>query len=353
MIAAAERLKAERQVPYKAISAGLKTSYASLLRWRRRRRLGQPLVRKPGPSKVEPLDAAAFDRAVRGLSFGRARTGGMGELYERFRDSLSRRDQQLYVRDGRKELRGLQQDLERRVAWLWPGAVWSADDTKEPLLPQARGMVDLLYDLGGRYNVGVLGEETIANGEAIAACMEKAFATYGAPLVFKRDKGSNLNHWRVNETLARWWVIPLNSPTAYPPYNGSIEREQALLKRELQARVGSAVLTPLEYRQACELAAQGLNHRRRRILGGRTPCAAMQSGLRQVRERYDRRKRKEVFDQITEMAIDITRRLGDDRNMVHEIAWRYAVETWMIQNSLIRVSGPKEVSPHYAFFHAH
>lgn len=277
----------------------------------------------------------------------------MGDLYERFRDAISRRDQQLYVSEARKELRGLQQDLARRVAWRWPGAIWSVDDTKAPLLPQAQGMVDLLYDLGGRYNVGVLGQETMAHGEAIAACLEEAFETFGPPLFFKRDNGSNLNHGRVNEVFAQWWVIPLNSPRHYPPYNGSIEREQALLKRALEARVGAAVLTPLEYRQACELAGHALNHRRRRILGGRTPCAALQAGLGWVRQTFNRRKRKEVFDQIEAMAVDIMRLLRDDRDHVPDIAWRYACETWMQQNSLIRVSKPKEASPHFAFFNAH
>lgn len=353
MIAAAERLKAERRVPYKAISPCLKASYGSLLRWHRRRRLGQPLVRKPGPPKVEPLAVGALEQALRGLSFGRVRTAGTGVLYERFRDSISRRDLRTQLNEIRLELGGLQQDLERRVAWRRPGAVWSVDDTEEPLLPQARGMVDLLYDLGARFNVGVLGGEMIAKGEQVAACLEEAFKTFGAPLFLKRDKGSNLNDRHVDEKLAEWYVIPLNSPTAYPPYNGSIECEQGLLKRELESRVGSAVLTPLEYRQACELAGHALNHRRRRILGGRTPCAALQAGLGWVRQTFNRRKRKEVFDQIERMAVDIMRLLRDDRDNVPELAWRYACETWMQQNSLIRVSKPKEASPHYAFFQAH
>jgi hypothetical protein len=32
-------------------------------------------------------------------------------------------------------------------------------------------------------------------------------------------------------------VIPINSPTYYPPYNGAIEHEQLLVKRELLRRV--------------------------------------------------------------------------------------------------------------------
>jgi hypothetical protein len=72
-----------------------------------------------------------------------------------------------------------------------------------------------------------------------------------------------------------------------------------------------------------------------------------------VRMDYNRRKREEVFESIKRLAVDITRRLGDDQNRVPELAFRYAAETWMQENSLIRVSFPKEVSPHYAFFKAH
>jgi len=68
------------------------------------------------------------------------------------------------------------------VEWLLPGSVWSIDDTKAALLPQAQGMVHLLYDLGGRYNLRVLGAETMADGERIAQNREEAFEIFGAPL---------------------------------------------------------------------------------------------------------------------------------------------------------------------------
>jgi hypothetical protein len=53
--------------------------------------------------------------------------------------------------------------------------------------------------------------------------LEQLFLHDGPPLVLKRDNGSNLNHQAVDEVLARYLVIPLNSPPHYPPYNGAME----------------------------------------------------------------------------------------------------------------------------------
>lgn len=353
MTTAAERLREAQGTSFKAACLQLALPYGSGLRWRRR--LGrEALVKKPGPPKLQPLPVGELREAIRTLSFGPQRTRGAGALYARYRDSLSRRDLHGYLNEVRLELRGLQQDLERRVEWLLPGSVWSLDDTKAALLPQARGMSHLLYDLGGRFNLRVLGAETMTEGERVAWNLEEAFEIFGAPLFLKRDNGRNLNAAPVNEVLGRFSVIPLNSPAYYPPYNGAIEKEQDLMKIRLMARVGAdTVLSPREYRLECELSGQELNHRRRRVLGGRTPCAAFEAGRRLVRLDYNRRKREEVFKEIRDLAVDITRLAEQNRDMDPETAFRYAAETWMLENSLICVSFPKEVSPHYAFFQAH
>jgi hypothetical protein len=87
------------------------------------------------------------------------------------------------------------------------------------------------------------------------------FAQYGAPLVLKRDNGSNLNGAAVDAVLARHCLIPLNSPPRYPPYSGGIERAQCDLKAALRA-----------HGPATALAVHDLNHRPRRVLGGLTAC---------------------------------------------------------------------------------
>ena len=60
-------------------------------------------------------------------------------------------------------------------------------------------------------------------GETVAVHLEQLFLQHGPPLVLKRDNGSNLNQQAVDEVLARYLVMPLNSPPHYAPYNGGME----------------------------------------------------------------------------------------------------------------------------------
>ncbi len=61
----------------------------------------------------------------------------------------------------------------------------------------------------------------------IAGQLEQLFAQHGAPLVLKRDNGSNLAGGEVDELLDAHGVIALNSPPHYPAYNGAIEYASA------------------------------------------------------------------------------------------------------------------------------
>ena len=46
---------------------------------------------------------------------------------------------------------------------------------------------------------------------------------YGAPLVLKRDNEGNVNHTAINDVLAESFVLPLNTPGDYAPYNGAMD----------------------------------------------------------------------------------------------------------------------------------
>ena len=45
----------------------------------------------------------------------------------------------------------------------------------------------------------------------------------GTHLVLKRDNGRNMNHSAINDVLAESFVLSLNNPAYYAPYNGAIE----------------------------------------------------------------------------------------------------------------------------------
>jgi hypothetical protein len=181
-------------------------------------------------------------------------------------------------------------------------------------------------------------------GPVVAARLEELFAQFGPPLILKRDNGRNLNSGEVDEVLARWRVIPLNSPPHSPAYNGGIERAQRDLKAclvrheaALRARLwaGDVVHPGL-----AALAVHDLNHRPRRSLHGHTACE-MFASAKCNRRAYTARRRKECYETMRELAQAILN-VGPVRTPA--TAWRQAVETWLIRNEIITISNPQSVT---------
>ena len=75
-------------------------------------------------------------------------------------------------------------------------------------------------------------------GEEIAGYLSDKFSRFGPPLLLKRDNGGNMNHSAVNDVLAEFFILPLNSPAYYAPYNGAIEESQREMKRCLREKLG-------------------------------------------------------------------------------------------------------------------
>lgn len=344
MVDIVENVKQTTGESYDRVCRELDTAYSSLMRWRNRRQEGETLVQKPGPAKVEPLDVGGLHAEILQLSPGRYRTRGTGALYHRWRHQISRRDLQALMEVARREMRQEKNALERRIEWDIPGLVWSMDDAQRQRLLTGPGRLHLVQDLGSRYKLRVLGDEVLACGEEVAGNLVELFDRHGAPLFLKRDNGSNLNHHAVNEALGEFGVIPLNSPTYYPPYNGGIERAQLELERELQVRIGNEQVDPRVFRLECEVSGHEVNHKRRRSLGWQTACHVLEMG-RPWAGLFGRRERKEVFEEIKSLAVDIAGQLDEHTDRAAETAFRYAVETWMQLNQLIRVTRNGEVLP--------
>ena len=147
-------------------------------------------------------------------------------------------------------------------------------------------------------------------------------------------------------------MIPLVSPRHYPPYNGSVEREHQELLRQLNIRIGNEKISTYELRLECEVAGHEVNHMRRRSLGDRTACYTLEDGRPKIGQ-YGHRERKEVFEKIKIMAVDIVEALGEHTEVACETAFRYAAETWMQQNNMIRVTQNGEVLPLFYRFQSH
>ena len=196
-----------------------------------------------------------------------------------------------------------------------------------------------VQDVSSLYKFNPLVTRRLANGEQVAENLDKLFIKHGAPLFMKRDNGSNLNHHAVDDVLGAHMVLPLNSPAYYPQYNGSIERSQREMKEWISAR------EPNDLREAqldAPIAAHELNHIKRRSLGRETSCGVLHGAETQKR-RYNRRKRKEVYDWITKMTFSIM--THSDEGMKSDQAWRIAVETWLLRNDMITVTRKRKCYP--------
>ena len=339
--------------PFEAVCQELAVPYSSLMRWRSREQAGKALASKPGPAKVQPLDLAPLQADVRALDHGRERSRGTVALYERYRAQISRRDLHALVEATRRELRQEAQALERRIEWRVPGLVWSMDDTKKHWLHEGRfGHVHLVQDLGSRYKLRALADEVLASGWQVALNREDLFLRHGAPLFMKLDGGGNFRLQELGNLLGQYGVIPLRSPPYYPPYNGGVERGHQELRRDLDARIGHEALSARELRLQCELSAHEVNHKRRRSLGGWTACHALHIARPLVRA-FGRRERKEVFEEISALTVDIAAELGQHTEAATETAFRYAAETWMQLNHVIRVTRNGEVLPTFYRFRSH
>jgi hypothetical protein len=339
---AAEEVRRLSGQPFWQIGIEFGVPYSDLMRWRQRLHAREPMLKRPGPAKVEELEIEKLIDDILALAFREKRTGGTGALLEKYADQMPRRELQEIVNTIRRERARQRRASKCRIRWLAPGLVWSVDDMKV----EGRS-VSHVRDLGSECTISVLGGNQLADGMQVAGVMEGLFARHGAPLFLKRDNGGNLNHQAVNAVLARWYVIPLNSPPHYAPYNGGIEHGQGEIKRGIRLLIDPVKATDTEFRLAAQLAGHERNHYQRRILGGQTACRVFSALGPRNRRKYDRFRRKEVFEQIKGIAVDIAALLGEDQRGSAETAWRYAVEQWMQRNNVIRVARKGEVLPYY------
>ena len=168
MVAIVEQVRQSSGNAYEAVCRELDVPYSSLMRWKGRYQAGKVLVQRPGPAKVEPLNVGSLALDILRLRYGRERAGGTRELYERYREQISRRDLQSLVEAIRRELRREELALMRRVDWRVPGLVWSVDDAELEALLHGKGKIHLVRDLGSRYVLRSLGDEVMQKGEKVA-----------------------------------------------------------------------------------------------------------------------------------------------------------------------------------------
>lgn len=338
-------------MPYKMICEALQLPLGSFNRWRCRIRENLVLIKRPGPKKVEPFDCSVLDTEIGLLDHGRKRSAGTTELYLRHRFSLSRRELGQMVAQVRQDLCADYRRHLRRIEWVTPGVVWAMDGTQYDGDSAGKIYLCNMQDLGSRYKFSPLAGGYPV-GEQIAGYLSENIGRYGAPLVFKRDNEGIMNHLAVNEVLKEFFILPLNSPRDYAPYNGAIEESQRELKRSLQDKLALAMSNPKNHIAAyAESAANDLNHRIRPCLNGRTSCQVFfEVG---IKPKFKKRQRREIYDSITEKVEKILSAMKESGQAIRESAWRIAVESWLKSRGYIKPHIKTKVSPNFSSFLAH
>jgi len=346
-----EEIKGRMGMPEVMICRAMRIPLSTLGRWRRREKENRPFLNRPGPKKAETFDPSALDAEIRLLGHGVKRSAGVTQLYGRYQESISRRELSRMVGQVRQDLVADHRKSLRQIDWLMPGVVWAMDGTEYDLGTAGKIHLYNTQDLGSRYKFSPLVEEYPV-GEEIAGYLSEKFFRFGPPLFLKRDNAGNLNHAAVNGVLSEFFVLPLNSPEYYAPYNGAIEESQRELKaclREKQVPGISCFPGPMAV--YAEVAAHDLNHRLRPCLQGKTSCQAFSS----LKEKpvFSKLERREIYDILLERVERILGSMNEWGKAARESAWRIAVEFWLQSKGFINVHTPKKCHPISPPFSAH
>ena len=336
----------KRQVgwPYRRLCRVLGVPYGSFRRWKQRLAQGQPVRFRPGPKKLAPLTLEELRVGLDRLHHGDQRSRGVGALYRQYHAQISRRELETLIAMARRGLARQRQAALCRVTWQVPGLVWALDDAELARRPHGVLRLHQVQDLASRYKFPPWVGERVS-GDAVARRLEQLFVQHGAPLVLKRDNGANLNQQAVDEVLARYLVMPLNSPPYYPRYNGGMERAIRELKTPLAAKLlAGGPISASQLRSWAELLAEDLNHRPRRSLHGEVACRVFQDARAALRA-YTLRRRRAFFDEINDLTWTLmeTRSVRTQRQA--EAARRLAVEAWLQRNGVITITQRTTVLP--------
>lgn len=329
------------------VCLSLGVPYDSVVRWQKRHQSGRPLAEQPGPRKIEPLDFGKLKADLAELEHGRYRTAGTSALYAQYAAAISRRDFQEQVEQARADQEQKRRAAMKHIAWHAPGVVWATDDFEYGRNAAGeKEYVHQLRDAASQYVLSPMAGE-YPFGDVVAGHLDDQIVQYGAPLFFKRDNGSNLNHQTVDEVLSHHLVIPLNSPPYYPQYNGGMEHAQGEVRTAMDEMLRYKLTRPGEHLEAYARAAAGeWNQCPRRNLNGEHSCAVFDRRW-EAKYRFTKPERSAIYDLIIIETIRILAELHDYSQRVINSAWRTAVESFLRWKGFITVTINGKVLPDF------
>ena len=336
MVHTIEEVKSRYSVAAAPLAAAAGLSASSYKRWKHRIGHGNDPVQKPGVKNIAPIDLARLKQQIGDLPHGKKRTAGTVRLYRENNHGISRRQFGEMVHQVRAEQNRSKSASLCTVHWLYPDVSWALDGVQ-----YAPCHIYNLQDLCSRYKFTPMTCEHMPCGEEVAGHLDRHLARFGPPLFIKRDNGGNLNHRAVNDILEQLLIIPINSPCYTASYNGAIEHSQGELKTWI-ARWTTSAESLRELTLLVENAAHALNHHPRRSLCGQNACRTY---FKNDRPKFSKRKRKQAWDWIRDMAARIS--VKCKMSQIDPAAWRIAARKWMEQHRLIIIDKPAVQTAQY------
>ena len=338
-----EAAKAQWRCSERQLCRSLALPRGTYRRWHARFRAAAEIIRTPGPKKCQPLPLEALKKEVCKLAHGRKRSRGTTVLYASHAAAISRRTLQELVAEARAEHRQQERQNLQHLHWHSPDVAWAIDGAEYTKDGQGQLLLFIAaQDLASSHRFAPLPALNLTS-EKVAAYLEELFQKHGPPLVLKRDNGSIFNNEAVDAVLARWHVLPLNSPAYYPRYNGAIEKAICEIKADLPSVLAPPAAWQLPRIQTI-LAALCLqqNAQPRRRLNGRSACEVYY----EKSIRYPKRERIAIFQSIFSDASATINHMEEHERRDLTAAWREALVRWLVCQKLLSLSTkPKGVTP--------
>lgn len=353
MVNQVQKLRKEVGCSYRTVCETTGVPYSSLMRWKRCKEAGKPVVKRPGMKKKKTIDRDELEKQVRKLNHCNKVSLGSWELFEDYRHGISRREFQCIVAEARADAKRERRETMRRTQWHVPGLAWGMDDTKRRGLPvKVKMSMNQLRDLCSRNALSATVTERLLPEGKVAELLEEQFQRHGAPMIFKCDNGSNLNGGSVYDVCDEHVVLVLNSPPYYPQYNGLLEWSQWELKSHMAWLLQGMNPDLATVQMAATFTRDRLNRWPRPCLRYRTADEVFEA-RHTAMCLYTKDKRKEVRETITTMAMHIMADMDKSDPRAEQAAWRIAVETWLRRNGLITVSSKRNCYPIETAFWSH
>jgi hypothetical protein len=336
----------ETGISHRQLCPGLALPCSTFQRWRARIHEGRAPREQPGSKKIAPLPLAELREQISRLPHRRRRTAGTTALYQAHRDHISRRHLNTLVSQARSHHHRACRAQWLNLTWHGPNVAWALDGAE--CLPDEAGQKLLLVgwqDLASSFQFEPL-VSLQQTAVMVTDRLSQMFLRHGVPLFLKRDNGSLFNDATLDALLAEFGVIPLNSPRAYPRYNGAMERGIHDLKQSL----GRVLPAPArwEVAQALPVIRTALDRQNllsRPRLDGRS---ALEFFQRQPASRWSRRQRQEFFVWIQSHAEGKMQTMRTVDQQSFQRAWRDAALTWLRCQGLVTVSKDKSVTPFFS-----